>query len=105
MWCQKLAWVSPARPRLPPDSKSRPLVKGWGVGACLTTATNPASSGEHGAVEPNGMSFPHSACVVVCPSSQSSLRLDLDSYSTRLHYTALLDAGLTPNPNTTAHAY
>ena len=24
MWCQKLAWVSPMRPRLPSDSKSRP---------------------------------------------------------------------------------
>ena len=43
---------------------------------------------------PDGMSFPHSAPVGVCPSSQSSLRLDLDSYSTRLHYIALLDAGL-----------
>jgi hypothetical protein len=57
-------------------------------------------SAEHGAVEPrNGMSFPHSVSpITVCPSSQSSLRLDLDSCSTRLHYIALLDA----TPPTTA---
>jgi hypothetical protein len=30
---------------------------------------------------------------VVCPSSQSSLRLDLDSCLTRLHCIVLLDAG------------
>ncbi len=26
VWCQKLAWVSPAQPRLPSDSKSRPTM-------------------------------------------------------------------------------
>ena len=31
--------------------------------------------------------------VAICPSSQSSLQLDLDSCSTRLHCIALLDAG------------
>jgi hypothetical protein len=30
---KNLAWVSPAQPRLPFDSKSHPLVKGRGVGA------------------------------------------------------------------------
>jgi hypothetical protein len=40
------------------------------------------------------MSCPHSVInVPVFPSSQSSLRLDLDSCSTQLHCIALLDAG------------
>ncbi len=40
------------------------------------------------------MSCPHSVInVPICPSSQSSLQLDLDSCSTRLHCIALLDAG------------
>jgi hypothetical protein len=55
----KPAWVSPAQPRLPPDSKVVHWLKGgeWALLMLLPTR----QSAEHGAVEPqNGMSFPHS---------------------------------------------
>jgi hypothetical protein len=44
--------------------------------------------------KPSGMNFSHSVLTVtVCPLSQSSLQLDLDSCSAQLHCIALLDAG------------
>ncbi len=94
MWCQKLAWVSPARPRLPSDSKSLlQCLKGveW---ALLIATTNPTISRAWCCRAPKQNELPSfRVTVAVCPSSQSSLGLTIDSCSTRLQYIALLDAG------------
>ncbi len=84
----KLAWVSPARPRLLSDSKSRPLVKGWG-----STTTNPAIS-RAWCCQPKRNELPsfreRQGLSIIPIKSPTGPRLLLDS--TALH--ALLDAGL-----------
>ncbi len=61
-----------------PREKSRPLVKGWGVGCLTTTIPRKSPYACHGepALE-NGMSFPGQACAASVPHHNQVLRLDL----------------------------